>query len=143
MVSTPRPERVKHFVIARGLPGAGKSTAIARLHPGAIVCSADHFFVGEDQVYRWDLERVSLAHQEAFEKASQACLAGEPLIVMDNTHVQRWEFEGVAALALQHGYTVSYLNVFDGGLSDKELALRNAHGVSEEVIAEMRTKWED
>ena len=40
------------------------------------------------------------------------------------------------------GLDLLVLNLFDGGLSDKELAERNTHGVPEEAITRMRERFE-
>lgn len=48
--------------ILRGLPGAGKSTWTQSHCPGAVVISADDFFVGRDGLYRFNPGRIFAAH---------------------------------------------------------------------------------
>ena len=65
-----------------------------------------------------------------------------PVVVVDNTHVRRWEWSVVVAAALALGYAVEVVDLFDGGLDDAALAARNQHGVPAQAIAAMRARWE-
>ena len=43
--------------VMRGLPGSGKSTLVRKMksvYPGAVVCSADQFFISDEGVYQFD-----------------------------------------------------------------------------------------
>ncbi|NDC88865.1 MAG: ankyrin repeat domain-containing protein, partial [Bacteroidetes bacterium] len=46
------------------------------------------------------------------------------------------------AMAERHGFRVVVIDVFDGGMTDEQLAARNRHGVPVEAIAGMRKRWE-
>lgn len=145
---------MKHLTILRGLPGSGKSTYIRENFPGAtpyrmapagwspVVVSADHFFTNfSTEDYNFDTSRLGEAHAQAQLDLIQALESGREHIIVDNTHVQAWEWKVAAKLAGLFGYTIDIADLFDGGLSDAALAGRNTHGVPVEKIAEMRLKW--
>ena len=122
------------MVVMRGLPGSGKSTvvsAITRLYPYAVVCSADHYFM-KDGKYEYSSSREDLkcAHLQCQDKALGACETGERLVVVDNTGVKRWELVNYFRMAQLHRYTVILLEPrtpwrFNVG----KLAEKNTHGV--------------
>jgi len=72
-------------IILRGLPGSGKSTVSAQF-PDAIICSADHFFVGTDGVYRYDRAKIKQAHDACLRKFLSLLDSPAPLVV-DNTNM--------------------------------------------------------
>lgn len=96
--------------LLRGLPGSGKSTAVKKfqkeLPPGRLaeVCSSDHFFIGPDGVYRFDVKQLSQAHRWCFQKYLDA--VRNPLaaaIFIDNTNLRAWEMAPYIAVADAHG----------------------------------------
>lgn len=133
---------MKKVYIMRGLPGAGKSTWTKNNAPGAVICSADHFFE-RDGTYRFDPTNLGKAHAECFAKFQKALERGAEAIVVDNTNTTKWEFEKYQNLADLHGYDVELVNIFDGGFSDEDLANRNTHGVPLESIRRMRSRWQE
>ena len=144
----------KTLVIMRGLPGAGKSTWIRTNYPNAVkgavgvptrgrpgVVSADHWFEGADGVYRFDPTQLGAAHGTCMSLATFHINHGNPVVIVDNTNTQEWEWEKYAALGTQNGYEIRFGDIYDGGLTDEELARRNTHGVPVEAIRKMRTRW--
>lgn len=85
---------MRNVKILRGIPGAGKSTTAMNLYAeygvkGTWVqtFSADYYFTREG-VYSFDAKKLGAAHNEClrgYVKAVTADLAGEELIVVDNT----------------------------------------------------------
>ena len=71
------------MIVLRGLPGSGKSTLCRKIVEtysknskiDVVVCAGDEFFTdpitGE---YKFDPEKLELAHMLAQEKASNACM---------------------------------------------------------------------
>lgn len=137
-----------HIVIMRGLPGSGKSTlarTIAANQPAgaAVIVSADDFFVGDDGVYRFNPAQIADAHAQCLARFEAAI--SDPkvqLVIVDNTNTQRWEFAKYVAPRAGIEASVTIIPVFDGGLTDEELAARNTHGVPVEAIRRMRARWE-
>lgn len=83
------------IVILRGLPGSGKSTYAQKLAngvEGAVICSADDFHIDADGVYRFNRYNMRAAHEACFMKFKKAVDKGAPLVIVDNTNTQHWEF---------------------------------------------------
>jgi tRNA uridine 5-carbamoylmethylation protein Kti12 len=133
--------------ILRGLPGSGKSTFSKNLarekgENNISICSADDYFIGSDGVYRFSPQKLKDAHLSCKEKFVDSLNNEVPFVVVDNTNTQKWEFENYMLIAKEYGYSVEIVNFFDGGLTDKELAKRNTHGVPEEKIKQMRERFQ-
>ena len=138
------------LIIVRGLPGAGKST-VAR-HFGVPVREADKFpdlytyhedgtveFHGMTTMPDGAL-MVGHAHQWC-----QSCiredLAANRAAVVANTFVAGWEFTPYLEMAREANARIVVIDVFDGGMTDAQLAESNTHGVPEVAIARMRSNW--
>ncbi len=126
------------LLLFRGLPGSGKSTVAATT--GFPVVSADDYFVGSDGVYRFDPTKLPLAHEACQDEAW--CFLDSGNVAVANTFAQGWEIQPYVALARRTGATLVVVDLFDGGRSDEELAVRNTHGVPVETIRAMRARWE-
>lgn len=124
--------------LIRGLPSAGKSTFALRL--AAFVLAADDYFM-KDGEYHFDPSKLAAAHQDCQARALDALKVGRNVAVA-NTFTQRWEMEPYLAMARELEIPVTVVDLFDGGLSDKALTLRNAHGVPLEAIQAMRERYE-
>ena len=131
-------------VLVRGLPGSGKSHLAEALRSttDAVmrVCSADDYFM-EDGVYNFDPTKLPEAHLEC-QSNTFAFHSIDEISFTANTFTQRWEMEQYLVFVETFGLDLLVLNLFDGGLSDKELAERNTHGVPEEAITRMRERFE-
>lgn len=139
----------KYIVLARGLPGSGKTSltemigvpSVSGIMTRPVSCSADDFFVDNDGQYNFDPKLLPDAHQSCQDKARNAMQAGKSVAV-HNTFTQRWEMEPYLQMAEEFGYRVIVASVYDGGCDNDTLARRNTHGVPVESIAAMRNRWE-
>jgi predicted kinase len=130
----------KVLILVRGLSGVGKTTVAGML--GHEMVEADMYFVDRDTgEYNFDPKKLPEAHAWCLGKTRQALVSHGKAIV-SNTFTQRWEMQPYLELAEELGARVHVLDMFDGGLSNEELAARNAHGVPVEAIARMRDRYE-
>lgn len=132
-------------VLVRGLPGSGKShlaEALRKLAKAEMdVCSADDYFCDENGVYNFDPSKLAEAHLQC-QSNCFARFSIDDIAFVANTFTQRWEMQQYLVFVETFGLDLLVLNLFDGGLSDKELAARNTHGVPEEAITRMRERFE-
>jgi predicted kinase len=130
---------MQRLFLVRGLPGSGKSTLGRDLAPAFCFAADDYFMVGGE--YRFVPAHLPAAHADCQARTRAALVAGATVAVC-NTFTQRWELEPYLSLARDLNVPCVVLDLFDGGLTDAELANRNDHGVSVETITGMRGRYE-
>jgi len=121
----------------RGCSNSGKSTYIKKNYPGATICSADHYFMVNDE-YRFNPRELPKAHQSCFKRFMENLrgLPGEQrTIVVDNTNLHAWEAAPYVLAADTYGYDVEIVSL-DVDLANL-LSRDNGHGVTEGVIRRM------
>jgi predicted kinase len=128
-----------NLYLIRGLPGSGKTTFANSLKVGA-VCSADDYFMRGNE-YHFNPQKLPEAHSFCQMRARIACEKRVDCAVA-NTFSCRWEMEPYLSFASKVDIRVFVVDLFDSGLTDKQLAYRNTHGVPEAVIKVMRERWE-
>ena len=123
--------------IMRGLAGSGKTTIVRSIHsvyPRCAVCSADDYFL-KDGIYNFDPTKLGFAHETCQLLTEQYCWNGCPVVTIDNTNVKRWEMTYYLDLAFRTNYVVVLVEPQTPWKFDaKELATRNKHGVSEDIL---------
>lgn len=125
-------------IIMRGIAGSGKTTYVRKHFPEAFVVSADHFFE-RDGEYRYDRVKAGEAHADCFARFCAAVEQRKPLIVVDNTNTQRWEFERYLYHAIDHGYEVRTVAL----TCESDVAVdRNVHGVPKEAVYRMAQRMQ-
>lgn len=120
-------------IILRGVPGSGKSTETKK-HPDAYIVSADHYFIGDDGVYRFDMAKIAAAHGQCKGKFQSALKAKKPLIIVDNTNTTVKELKFYYEEAKTAGYEVEIIRID----CDPEVAAkRGVHNVPKDTVIKM------
>lgn len=138
------------LILIRGLSGSGKTTLADSLTLGSDYeeiegrgcVSADDFFTDDNGDYSFNHEKLSEAHHWCVNEVKSMMEDGLSLIVVHNTFKQQWEAQKYFNLADQQGYQIQVISLYDGGLTDRELAERNIHGLNEHQINSQRRKWD-
>lgn len=135
---------MKKVVILRGLPGSGKSFLVKEKYPEAKVVSADFFFERKEGGYQANFKPYLLpqAHAACFQEFMASCFAGLPLIVVDNTNVERFEYMNYLHLAIHEGYKVE-IETLECGTPEQGrfFHARNTHGVPPGPFGRRWKKW--
>jgi predicted kinase len=123
------------LTLVRGIPGAGKTTQVAglNLNPNTVRCSADDFFINDEGVYVFDLNRIGDAHGACFRKAVAALIEGKDVIV-DNTNISAVECAPYMLAAQAYGAEAEVVTVL---CNPRLAAARNTHGVPEARVFAM------
>ena len=131
--------------INRSTPGGGKSHQTEELKkhfPGLGVCSADHKFETPEG-YEFIPWLIPVAHQESQYKFFELVSTGHPVVVVDNTNCQQWEFKNYIQQASFFGYRVIIVDLLPETLEEAlEMGVRNSHGVPMEAIEGMFNRLE-
>lgn len=137
----------KRFFVMRSIVGGGKSfqvKSLLEIFPTAVVCSADDHFHQPDGSYDFKPWELGIAHQKCQLKAFHAFIAGEAVVVLDNTNTQSWEYENYIEQAKFFGYSITVVEIKPRHLAEALLMIeRNQHGVPQEVGIAMFDRWED
>jgi len=139
---------MSNLILIRGLPGSGKSTLARELvGEGGRVVSADDYFTSTTGEYNFNPSLLPQAHAQCQEETKRYLWDGDDgrlvtPVVVANTFSQRWEIEPYIQIASGAHARLTVVDLFDGGLSDEELAQRNIHGVPVAGISAMRARWE-
>ncbi|MEM9646799.1 MAG: AAA family ATPase, partial [Planctomycetota bacterium] len=124
--------------ILSGIPGCGKSTWAQR-QDGAVICSADSFFVARDTIdYDFDPTKIGEAHAECFGKFLDALNNRMPTIIVDNTNIHPWEQMNYEAVARHGGGNIVRHRWIVETFADVDMCLRRQiHGVPREIVLRM------
>lgn len=96
--------------ILSGISGCGKSTFAKRkaMLEGAVICSADDFFCDlETGEYKFDPTKLAQAHAWCMERFLHNLQFDAPIVV-DNTNIERWQWENYHKIAEMVGRQVEH-----------------------------------
>ena len=126
------------LILIRGLPGSGKSSLADILSENGTypVYSVDDYFTNsESGHYNFDFKLNHEAYALCEENTRKSLMQGLTKIFVDNTFTLEWEMEPYVKLAKAFKYQLFVLTVENrhGGV--------NVHGISEEQISKMASKY--
>lgn len=124
---------MKELYIIRGLPGSGKSTFAQKIADAWY--EADQYFLDRHGAYQFDRTKLKEAHEWCQTQVNHAMSVGFGSIAVSNTFTRRWEIAPYVDLAFKYDYTVTEVTM-TGPLR------RNEHDVSDEIVEQMRARWE-
>lgn len=126
-------------VLMVGVSGSGKSTFAYREYPDAVVSSANHYFLDDGGVYRFDPTKLGEAHGACLRSFVSAVQSGAPCVVVDNTNTTLVELAPYVSLARAYGYSVEVVRVrCNVGVATG----RNTHGVGAGTVQGMHDRIE-
>ena len=100
---------MKNLIVTIGVPGAGKSTALKKLRPNAVVVSPDH--ISYDEHGHFSPARLSQAWKESYAKLFKLLSEGEEEVAFDATMLTPDVRGAVIAAGRHFGYFVISLFV--------------------------------
>jgi len=145
----------KELIVLRGLPSSGKSYLAKQLagETGSVFSADDFHTDPKTGKYNWKPENVSKAHKWNHERVKKAIEEGISPVVIDNTHIKKWELialKPLVQLAQQNNYNVkieepnSNWYHWDTAFDPEALYERNktTHNVPLESIKKMVENYE-
>lgn len=119
------------LIIARGLPGSGKTTFakfVQTLNPNVKAVAADDFMVDEHGNYKFDANRLTYCHKRCLEETTALLLCGHHVVV-HNTFTRNWEFSDYVNVAkkLNVPYFVVIIENMHGNQSVHNVPLTKLH----------------
>jgi predicted kinase len=125
----------KILILARGLPGAGKS-ALAEALGIKAVCCADDYFILPNGKYVWKAEKISKAHEWCQRKCKRFMKKQIERIAVSNTCTTERELTPYLDLARQFGYKVFSVVV------ENRHGNANTHNVPIITLDKMKERFE-
>ncbi|KAJ3029079.1 UNVERIFIED_CONTAM: NEDD4-binding protein 2 [Siphonaria sp. JEL0065] len=147
------------LLLVRGCSGSGKSTLVKQIVSDSTVSpiavfSTDDFWLTktilpdgtETTEYKHDISKLSEAHRWNQQRATLAMeTKSHPLVIIDNTNLQRWEAKPYVECAVRCGYEVQVREPTTSWWVAKdveELFKRGTHGVPLDAITRMVERYE-
>jgi len=124
------------LILIRGISGSGKTTHAKELikeNPTLSHYEADMYFYKNDK-YQFDPNKLKQAHHWCKTK-TEDCLQNNKSVIVSNTFTQKWEIEPYIQLGKKYEADIIIKKATGN--------YKNVHGVPDEALDRMRTRWED
>ena len=139
------------FIVFRGLPGSGKSSVSKRVQELLQGSSIQVVRICTDEIlemcegsYLWAGSKMPLYHGIAHKMAYLATNKDVDVVILDNTNMQKSEYEGYTTDARQKGYVIYEFTI--GEFTEEAIQLsfnRNSHSVPMEAIRRMAARFQE
>ena len=124
----------KTAIIIRGLSGSGKSTLAQEIAGKALYHSyevsiheTDTFFIDDNGSYNFDPSRLGDYHAENLRLFKQSIDNGTDIVINSNTNTMHWEYKDYVSYAVENGYNIQIIDLYDNGQKDLDLHERQCH----------------
>jgi predicted kinase len=146
-VTVSRPDQM--LIVMRGIPSSGKSTKAKELAGSeGVIHSTDDVIEAQgdyreffaNMIANKDFSPLSKVHSINIKNLIKSLKSGISPVILDNTNIKQNEPKEVVKSALELGLddkNIKFVDIGTGGLSAKELADRNTHGVPLDKIEAM------
>jgi len=124
------------LILVRGVSGSGKTTYAKKLindDPSLSHYEADMFFYKNGN-YKFNPNKLNLAHHWCKTQTENNLQNGKSVIV-SNTFTQKWEIEPYIELGKKYNANII--------IKKATRNYQNVHGVPDEIVERMRSRWED
>lgn len=136
------------LILMRGVSASGKSTLARKLalqNPESVICSTDDFFV-VDGKYQFNSAQLNRNHYKNFLKVKENMAKKTPVIIVDNTNLQKWEMLKYVIEAKTFGYEIEIQEPESVSLDEicrrQEKRAEEGKVIAREVIERQLEKYE-
>ncbi|XP_055951948.1 2',3'-cyclic-nucleotide 3'-phosphodiesterase-like [Argiope bruennichi] len=137
----------KVMFLIRGPPSTGKATLsemIIEKYPKATFCCADLYFKNSFNSPSRTKESLRLSHEFCASRAETACTNDSRLIIIQNTHMRKWEMQHYLNLAATNNYVVIMaITLYRFEVTPEALLANNTDGLNITYFRKRLRQWED
>ena len=129
-------EKTLKLILIRGISGSGKTTYAKKLmneDPSLSHYEADMYFLDQNGKYNFDPKKLPEAHAWCINETEND-LSNNKSVIVSNTFTTKWEIQKYIDLGEKYGATVV--------IKKATGKYKNLHGVPEEAIKKMQSRWE-
>ncbi|KAG8179405.1 hypothetical protein JTE90_026305 [Oedothorax gibbosus] len=135
----------KVMFILRGPPSTGKATLSEMLtttYPEAEFCCADSYFKNSFASPVRSKASIADSHVYCEKKAKEACLSNAKTIIVQNTHIRKWEMQPYLDLAAEFHYTVIMaITLYRFDVTPEALLANNTDGLDIRYFRNRLRQW--
>lgn len=140
-------EHAKVMFLIRGPPGTGKATLsemITEKYPISSFCRADDYFKNSFASPARSKDSLKLSHDYCQKKANTACANDARIIIVQNTHMRKWEMQTYLDLAACYNYTVIMaITLYRFDVTPENLLANNTDGLDYYYLRKRLQQWQD
>ena len=126
---------MNELILLRGIPGAGKTEfAKTYLADQAIHIEADDFFINDEGVYEFNIDKIAEAHKWCRDTTRILLIHGNPVVVA-NTFSQKWELQPYVDMAMELNITFRILTAHGN--------YGSVHNIPQKTMQKIIERWEN